>query len=62
MGVSARLHAPTALPLGNTPLLIQQQRVWTPRAGLVTLERCISCFSEESNHESSVVQPRVTTM
>jgi hypothetical protein len=31
MGVNARLHAPTALPLGNTPLLIQQERVWIPQ-------------------------------
>jgi hypothetical protein len=34
-----------------------------PRADLVALERrYISCFSEESKHESSVVQPRVTTV
>jgi len=62
MGVSARINASTALPLGNTPLLIQQEGAWSPtRAGLGALERrYVSCVSEESNHESSVVQLRVT--
>ena len=64
MGASARLHVHKALPMGNTPLLIQQEGVWTSaRARLGALERkYVSCVSEESNHESSVVQLRVTTV
>jgi hypothetical protein len=64
MGVSARINASTALPLGNTPLFIQQEGAWSPtRAGLGALERrYVSCVSEESNHESSVAQLRVITI
>jgi hypothetical protein len=55
--VSGQFHTPAALSPGKQPRHPLDKRLGGSRAGTDAVKRKISCPCQESNHDSSTIQP-----